>query len=296
MSGGSQANPGNNQYLMMLSDVYPFNLFQPQGAGTTIFPPHWHEQCLEIITVYDGEVELHIGGTSYIGKPGDIFVIGEGVIHSGYLIKELPNYYTILLDRHRLASSDLNHVAFGSLLTGPMALPQLVQPHDEHYGVWSSIIGSIVEEFTGKQPGYELAIKSHLLLLLTQLARRYGEAAPGRGRKDEAGARNMERLKQVISFIEAHYDEKITIGQAAGIAGMSPYHFCRVFKHAVGRTFMEYVHLFRVGKAEELIRDTDWPITLIAEKSGFGTIHYLDELFKRYRGCTPMQFRKQTSR
>ena len=102
----------------------------------------------------------------------------------------------------------------------------------------------------------------------------------------------MERLKEAITHIEANYAEKITLGEIAKIAGMSSYYFCRVFKHAVGRTFTEYMHLYRIGKAEELLRDTDLSITQIAEQTGFGTIHYLDELFKRYRGLTPMQFRK----
>ncbi|QTH43110.1 helix-turn-helix transcriptional regulator [Cohnella sp. LGH] len=283
---------GNNQYLAMLGDTYPFNLFQPECVGSTIFPPHWHNDCLELIYVRQGQVELHIGGRSFIGQAGDLVLIGEGVIHSGYVVDTPPDYYTILLDRSRLASSDFMNVASRSMLTGKLRLPVLLQTGDDGYTNCITIIRSIIEEYVARSAGFELAIKSYLHVLLLVLAREYGESADGEDVRGEAAKRRMERLKDAISYIEARYSDKLTVGEAARAAGMSPYHFCRVFKHAVGRTFTEYIHLYRIGKAEVLIRDTDLPITRIAEQTGFGTIQYLDELFKRYRGCTPMQLRR----
>lgn len=284
---------GLNQYMMMLSDIYPFNLFVPESSNTTIFPPHWHEQCLEIILFLEGTAELHIGGLSYTAVPGDLFLIGEGLIHSGYIVDEMPHYYTILLDRHRMVASDLSSVEYSTLLTGRLSLPALLQPDHAHYEVLTRIVTSVIDEFTHREQGYEHAVKSHLHILLTKLARLYGSSSDDNARKQQAYRHKMERLKDVISFVERNYQEKMTVGQAAAIAKMSPYHFCRVFKDAVGRTFNDYVQLYRIGKAEELIRETDLPITRIAEQAGFGTIHYLDELFKRHRGCTPMQFRKR---
>lgn len=288
MTGG-----GTNEYLAMLGDTYPFNLFKPECNGTTIFPPHWHNDCLELIYVQYGQVELHIGGKSFIGMPGDLILIGEGVIHSGYVVDAPPDYYTILLDRGRLASSDLMNVASRSMLTGKLKLPAILQPGNDGYEACTSVVRSIIDEFVGKKDGFELAIKSYLHVLLLELARVYvDQSTDGKDTRTETAKRSMERLKDAISHIEAHYSEKLTVGEAARIAGMSPYYFCRVFKHAVGRTFTEYIHLYRIGKAETLIRDTDLPITQIAERTGFGTIQYLDELFMRYRGRTPMQIRR----
>ncbi|MFC5405753.1 helix-turn-helix domain-containing protein [Cohnella soli] len=283
----------NNQYLAMLDDKYPFNLFRPECNGTTIFPPHWHNDCLELIYVRQGQVELHIGGHSFIGQAGDLILIGEGVIHSGYIVDGPPDYYTILLDRSRLASSDFMNVASRSMLTGRLHLPVVLQTGNDGYEACTAIVRSIIEEYVGRRAGFELAIKSYLHVLLLELARAYGEQAGGKDARDEAAKRSMERLKEAISLIESRYTVRLTVGEAARAAGMSTYHFCRVFKHAVGRTFTEYMHLYRIGKAEALIRDTDLPITRIAEQTGFGTVQYLDELFKRYRGCTPMQLRRR---
>lgn len=278
--------------MMMLSEIFPFNLFQPEYSGTTIFPPHWHDKCLEIIYFCGGRAELHIGGVAYNAAPGDLFLIGEGVIHSCYLIDETPNYYTILLDRYKIIASDLNSVEYGPQLTGNFSLPVMLQAEHAHYEEFVQLIAEIIEEFVAKQVGFEAVVKSCLQILLTKFIRYYGDSGNEATRQSGIYRNKMERLKDVISFIESNYQEKISIRHAASIAKMSHYHFCRVFKDAVGRTFHEYLQLYRIGKVEELLLQTDLPVTRIAEQTGFVTAQNLGVLFKRHRGCTPMQYRK----
>jgi AraC family transcriptional activator of pobA len=181
-----------------------------------------------------------------------------------------------------------------SLLTGKLELPILLRPEDESYTACTEIIDAIVKEYQYKKQGYEVSIKSQLHVLLLELARTYGEPSAVSGPKRESAQRTMERLKDTISYIETHYAEKLSMKDAARIARMSPYHFSRVFKQSVGNTFTEYIHLYRINKAETLLRGSNMSITRIAEQTGFGTIQYLDQLFKRYRGCTPNQLRRQT--
>jgi len=294
LGGKAVIDAGTNQYMAMLDDTYPFNVFKPEYDGMTIFTPHWHEECLELIFITEGRVELHVGGQSWIGAEGDLVLIGEGVIHSGYVVDRPPMFYTILLDRKRLASSDFMNVTSRDLLTGKLELPGIARAGDAGYEACTAVIHAIIREFDHKPAGYEVAMKSYLHVLLLELTRSYGMSPDEKSTHSKTVQRRMERLKESISHIEAHYAEKLSVKEIAHIAGLSPYHFCRVFKHAVGRTFTEYIHLYRIGKAEALLRDTDLPITRIAELTGFGTIQYLDELFKRYRGCTPAQYRKRS--
>lgn len=58
---------------MMLSDIYLFNIFLPDHSSKTLFQPHWHEECLEIIYFVEGTAEFHIRGVSYTAAPGDLF-------------------------------------------------------------------------------------------------------------------------------------------------------------------------------------------------------------------------------
>ncbi|MFB9328193.1 helix-turn-helix domain-containing protein [Paenibacillus aurantiacus] len=286
------AAEGHNQYMMLLSDLYPFNMFVPEPSAGTLFPPHWHEACMEMIYVTEGTAEFRIGGQQYIVMPGDLVFIAEGTIHSGYLTDGIPQYYTILLDRSRMVYADTGNLAYSALLTGRLDLPVILRSGDPHYESLTSVVATVIHEFTHRELGFEHAAKSQLHLLLAYLARFYSASSAPSAHGQIAASRRIERIKSVIEHVERHYSEPITVGQAAEIAAMSPYHFCRVFKEAVGRTFNEYVQLFRIAKAETLIRDTDLPITLIADRCGFGSVHYFDELFKRYRGLTPSQVRK----
>lgn len=86
--------------------------------------------------------------------------------------------------------------------------------------------------------------------------------------------------------------EAISIGQAAELAGWSPYYFCRRFKQVTGRTFVEYVNMQRMNEAEKLLRSSTLTLERIAENVGLGNAGYLTKLFKKYKGCPPSRYNK----
>lgn len=94
-------------------------------------------------------------------------------------------------------------------------------------------------------------------------------------------------------FVENGYADPITIEEAAAVANMSRFHFCRTFKQTTGRTFIEFLNQYRIDKAEELIAETELNITHIAEKVGFGSVNYFSRLFRKYKHMSPAQCRRQ---
>ena len=78
-----------------------------------------------------------------------------------------------------------------------------------------------------KKPGYEIAIKSYLLQFVAALI-------PYCTRNTEAGAiltEHAKKLKEVLSYIDAHYMKELTISGLAGICFFSEYYFMRFFKN-----------------------------------------------------------------
>jgi len=97
----------------------------------------------------------------------------------------------------------------------------------------------------------------------------------GDGHKNGALANGYaERIKTAIDDVERHLGETISIGQAAELAGWSPYYFCKKFKQVTGRTFVEYVNMQRMNEAEKLLRSSTLTLELIAEKVGLGNAAY----------------------
>ena len=102
---------------------------------------------------------------------------------------------------------------------------------------------------------------------------------------------SRERLKRVCDYIEAHLDDRLTLADLAAVACLSPYHFSRSFKQAVGAGPQRYVMHRRVERAKALMRRTDQPLALIAQEAGFADQSHLTSVFRREIGVTPGHFR-----
>jgi len=102
---------------------------------------------------------------------------------------------------------------------------------------------------------------------------------------------SRERLRRVCDYIEAHLDDRLTLTEVAGVACLSPYHFSRSFKQAVGVGPRRYIVQRRVARAKTLLRRTNQPLSWVAQEAGFADQSHLTAEFRRQIGVTPGQFR-----
>jgi AraC-like DNA-binding protein len=102
---------------------------------------------------------------------------------------------------------------------------------------------------------------------------------------------SRERLQRVCDYIEAHLDDRLTLEELAGVACLSPFHFSRSFKQAVGVGTQRYVIQRRLERAKTLMRRSNQPLALIAQQAGFTDQSHLTSIFHRETGMTPGQYR-----
>jgi AraC family transcriptional regulator len=102
---------------------------------------------------------------------------------------------------------------------------------------------------------------------------------------------SRERVKRVCDYIEAHLDDRLTLTEIAGVACLSPYHFSRSFKQAVGVSLRRYIIQRRVERAKTLLRLSDQPLSWVAQETGFTDQSHLTTEFRRQIGVTPGRFR-----
>lgn len=100
------------------------------------------------------------------------------------------------------------------------------------------------------------------------------------------------RLNRVIDFIEANLGEKVSIQQLAAIAGLSMFHFCRMFKAATRQTPHQFLHARRLNLALMLIESGHHSIAEIALRCGFTNQAHFTTAFVRAIGMPPGQYRR----
>jgi len=94
-------------------------------------------------------------------------------------------------------------------------------------------------------------------------------------------------LAKVIAYIEDHTETAIRLDELANIAGVSRFHFSRLFKISTGKSPMAYVTGSRIRKAQQLILSGKSTLAEIALMVGFADQSHFTRQFQLHTGCTP---------
>ena len=118
-------------------------------------------------------------------------------------------------------------------------------------------------------------------------------AALGEGRRSSAAptGREARRVIEAIRFIESDAARPISLADLAAVAGMSKYHFLRVFRRLAGVTPHQYLISMRMRRAALALASSRRPVLAIALDSGFGDLSTFNNGFRSTFGLTPTQYR-----
>ena len=101
------------------------------------------------------------------------------------------------------------------------------------------------------------------------------------------------RILKVKDYISKHYTEEIRLADLADLVGMSTTSFSRFFKLRSGKTLSDYVVEMRLGVASRQLVDTTNSVSEICYDCGFNTLSNFNRLFRKYKGCSPTDFREK---
>lgn len=252
--------------------------------GTTV-PAHWHEY-LEIVFLLSGRMTAVIQARPCELEAGDVLVINPKDLHMTQTHGSRTNYLLLQISDQRILPffPDLHVLRLANKIPGNV-------PFADGGGSPASFLTEMQQIFARKEEGYPLLFTARLYEFLYCLFRNY--ATREISGSHTAADRDFARIARIMDWVREHYQEPVTLSQAAGHLGLSCEYFCRIFKKYTGQTFLEYVNDVRVMQFYEDMQSSEESITRLMEKHGITNYKVFLRTFKKLYGDTPQKLRSR---
>lgn len=151
---------------------------------------------------------------------------------------------------------------------------------------FSELFGRIIVELQLKRPCFEEFLCLLLQELFWGIQRSQLEFSADR-------FRNQKEMEESVRFFNESFSQDICIEEYAKNQHMSVCWFIRCFKRYMGTTPMQYLTSIRIGKAKELLKNTNYSIQEISGLVGYENPLYFSRIFHKQTGHSPSAYRKE---
>ncbi len=232
---------------------------------------------------------VHIGGKSQVRTwqrdgwtetgsiPGDSTIVPAGM-PSRWLVDGELDVVTISFAPHLIDASQ-NSARFSQLrfaFSDPLGTALTRQVLSELYTPESTerdaYVGTLVN-----------ALTAHILRGATMSA----------GPEIPSTQSSAFRLHTVMSYVKEHPEADHGLEELAAAAGLTPSHFCRVFRKATGLTPHQFVMRTKLDRARHLLVQSELPVAQISDSLGFKSQSHFTRTYRQYFHETPSDFRRR---
>ncbi len=105
--------------------------------------------------------------------------------------------------------------------------------------------------------------------------------------------RDRERMRRVLTWLHEHYREPLRLAPLSAIAHLTGSQLQRVFKRSTRMSLSQYVTQLRIGRACQMLVQTDLPMSHIAAECGFSDTAHFARQFRAAKGLPPMRYRRE---
>ena len=237
---------------------------------------HYHSY-FEIYCLTSGECDSFVDDKLYNLKCGDVVIIPPGAIHG--------THYSSEKHGRVLINFTVNYVPKGlrDVLSGDSYFYRCEDTAEDVKQIFSEI----EREYRCPDEYSEEAICALLSKLMIMIIRHVP--------KKEGELLSSSFIEEAVKYVQNNYQNSICLEDIAKNCGVSKVHLSRSFKEKVGIGLNEYISIYRLKTAKELLLTRDkMSICEVAFDCGFNDSNYFSWLFKKTYGVTPSQYRKNT--
>jgi len=274
-------NPSHSAYRSGLQEFEGFSLYYTEAASL-----HWPEEShsqFEILVPMEGiSAALTLSRAEYALTSDDACIIPPQERHQLQL-QESGQLMMIFLERQFISQ------AIRSVLLNPNW--QIGSRCVRGDGVIQFVAQSLRSKLSNSGAMAQLYCQTLAQLLAIHLIEQYADATlipmplnPGR---------TSSKLSPVLSHIHGNLDGELKIAALAEMVGLSPPHFCRIFKKSTDLSPHRYILLQRINQAKELLKHTELSLSDIALRCGFYDQSHFSLQFRNFTGMTPRAYRQE---
>ena len=100
-------------------------------------------------------------------------------------------------------------------------------------------------------------------------------------------------VNRMIHYIKIHYSEKITLKKLAEHIQINPVYLSSLIKKETNMSLSNHINYIRIEEGKKLLIYTDKSIQDIAYDIGYNYQNHFDNVFKKFVGLTPLEYRNQ---
>lgn len=310
---------GSARIVMLSPGLFAALLFSPK-TGVQSFLQQKADQLLQSIQEY-----LHLTCNIAISCSTD----GIDGLHEAYLeASHALRFRFILGDNHVLTVNDIrpelsiqveNLYEFESRLIDAIQASDLEEAErlfesmhkslkevknvqvDMLTGFFAQLVGSVIKTIRLRREHALDSGKIRDLLLQSSQLRNLAEFRtfireqlfPLMAQQQGQSSKHEIQVQTVLDYIQAHYDDDLSLQQCADLIGINPFHLSRIFKQVTGQNFVDYVIQYRINISKELLCDPANRLQDISEKLRYTSVPSFIRAFKKVTGMTPGQYRQE---
>ena len=264
-----------------------FEIFHYRDAKFEGVAVHQHD-FYEVYFFISGNVEYSVEGKSYLLKKGDLMLINPLELHQPRIGPDQNPYERIVLwiNKNYLSRLCTNNTSLSQCFdnTNPQHT-NLLRLSKAQQSYFSTKLSELIEETGSKDYGSDLAAEAILTRFLVELNR----LTLSIDKKIETDKSSSALIPDILTYINQHYCEKISLSSIADEFFISKYYLSHAFNDVVGTSVNRYITLKRLINAKQMLSSGIKPTTA-AIHCGFNDYAGFYRAFTAEYGITPKEF------
>ncbi|MBR6728878.1 MAG: AraC family transcriptional regulator [Clostridia bacterium] len=263
-----------------------FGADKPYVANiTTLMNMAMHFHCeFEMIYCISGSFHITQNGKTEAVNEGDIVIVGSMIPHA---YSNNNNAQILLIELGPVFLKE----NFSKLSNIYFEKTHFTKENSSLYSNLYVYIDEILEAIQAETAGSNLIVVGNLYKLCAAII----DADEKIFVFNNTANKSFHSIKEALELVYHHYDKELTVEKAAEATGYGKANFCKIFKNTTGVSFHAYLNDYRVKTACYLLVETDFSIERIGEMVGFKEAKTFCQVFKKFIGITPGQYRKHNA-